>query len=272
MFSTTGRRRAALALFMAIFAVWAVVAVGLARSLQNRSAQPPLDPQVPVVLSTRDVAAHTRLTTDDVRLTTIASSARHPAAATNFEEVLNQVITRRLFAGELVLLSTLASLDDGSDLALRVPPSMRAIAVSFSEAIGAGGLITPGDSVDVIAVFDERVRGVHEAGYVLTNVRVLAVAQTLEGGEPASPDPANRRADTVARTVTLAVQPGEAERLALAERFGSVKIVLRAPGDALQPVVMPITADDVFLHDAAPARPPDAPVAARDTGELPDDG
>ena len=257
MFGTIGKRRAAVVLFLLVFAAWAFVAVGLARSLLGQSEQPPpAEPKVPVVVIVRDVPVRTRLTAQDVQLASVPASARHPDAATRVEDVTGQVILRQTLAGEPVLRSTLASFDGGSGLSVRVPPGMRALAVSFSEVIGAGGLITPGDQVDVIAVLDDGVRGIYEAGYVLMDVRVLAVAQTLEGsdGTGAAPrDPGGGHGATVAKTVTLAVLPAEAERLALAERFGTLKLVVRAPGDTDRPPIGPVTADQVFLGDAAPA-------------------
>ncbi len=252
MFSTRGRRRVAVVLFLALFVVWAVVALGIARGLQTRSDLPPAEPRASVVVATRDLPDRTRLGQADVKLISLPVSARHPDAATALEQVVDRVLTRTTFAAEPLLLGTLAAIDGGAGLALHVPTNMRAIAVSFSEVIGAGGLISPGDDVDMIAVFDERVRGAHEAGYVLMGVRVLAVAQSLPGAEAPSDGQDRRAGDNrppPAKTVTLAVTPNEAERLALAERIGALKVVLRAPGERSEPTVPPVTANDIFLNE-----------------------
>ena len=257
MFSTLGRRRVAVALFLALFAVWAVVALGIARGLQNRVELPPAEPRSPVVVAARDLPDRTRLSRADIKLISLPVSARHPDTATALEQVVDRVLTRATYAAEPLLLGTLAAVDGGTGLALHIPTDMRAIAVSFSEVIGAGGLISPGDEVDVIAVFDERVRGAHEAGYVLMGVRVLAIAQSLPGTEVSSGAQDRGEADdraSPAKTVTLAVTPAEAERLALAERIGALKLVLRAPGERDEPTVHPVTASEVFLNDSVPAR------------------
>jgi Flp pilus assembly protein CpaB len=123
--------------------------------------------------------------------------------------------------GEEQLLSTKLYLqNDQSGLAFMVPEGMRAVSVGVTEVIGSGGMIVPGDHVDVIAVFEMKVpsqgpsagapktpappitkqdkqatfspgvggaggQGEPETTYVATNVledvSVLAVAQQLEG-------------------------------------------------------------------------------------------
>ncbi len=258
------RRRIIALLFLLVFGVWAAVAVGLATNLNAQAQQrPPAEPKVPVVVATRDLAARSRISADDIRLAEVPSSARHEDAASTLAQVAEEVVLRETFAGEPILLSTIASVDGGSRLSLRVPPDLRAIAVSFSEVIGAGGLIAPGDSVDVIAVFDERVRGRFEAGYVLTDIPVLAVARTLARADQSGALVGDDTEDLVsAKTVTLAVSPAEAARLALAERFGTLKLVVRAPGDALAPSVPPVTATDVFLSDTSPPEPGESGASA----------
>ncbi|MDE3077742.1 MAG: Flp pilus assembly protein CpaB, partial [Chloroflexota bacterium] len=148
-----------------------------------------------------------------------------------------------------------------SGLAFVVPPGKRAVAVSVNEVVGSGGMIVPGDDVDVVAVIDTRnsqngprpssdanagkPQVMAVAQYILQNVEVMAVAQKIEGeapppstaqklaGAPSSPQPALRSASVqpAARTVTLAVTPSEAERLVLAEDKGHIRLVLRAHGD-----------------------------------------
>ena len=50
--------------------------------------------------------------------------------------------------------------------------------------IGAGGLIVPGDYVDVIGVFDKETMGKDMAAIIRQNMLVLSVAQSIEGELP----------------------------------------------------------------------------------------
>ena len=60
---------------------------------------------------------------------------------------------------------------------------------------------------------------------VLSDVRVVAVDQSIAQGAVASGDNATGR---LARTVTLEVTPQQAERAAVAERLGKITLAIRA--------------------------------------------
>ncbi|MFI5268863.1 MAG: Flp pilus assembly protein CpaB, partial [Chloroflexota bacterium] len=168
-----------------------------------------------------------------------------------------------------------------SGLAFVVPDGKRAVSIAVSELVGSGGMIVPGDSVDVVAVIDVQTNnnnvdlanprfGVDPssrsqvqalAQYVLQNVEVLAVAQSLEG-DPApqttsqkvagavapgssapQPPKQNAAAQPSAHTVTLAVGPEDAEKLVLAEDKSRIRVVLRAHGDT---TTLKDSGDDMF--------------------------
>jgi len=125
-------------------------------------------------------------------------------------------------------------------LAFVIPPGKRAVAVEVTEVIGSGGLIVPGDFVDVIAVRSlENNRG--RATIVLQNVEVLAVAQSITGEEATTPK--QEGSDTTlgttapkpepkAKSVTLAVTPQEAQRLVLYDVLAEdLRLALRGAED-----------------------------------------
>jgi pilus assembly protein CpaB len=122
-------------------------------------------------------------------------------------------VRTELAADEPVLSSKLFLQRAESGLAFMVPDGMRAVSLGFTEVIGTGGMISPGDHVDVIGVFETHGptagpqpvpgqsqpaqvaldRGAGDskeqtsiATMVLQGVQVLAVAQRLEG-EDAKP-------------------------------------------------------------------------------------
>ncbi len=139
-----------------------------------------------------------------------------------------------------------------------MPSGKRAISVEVREATAAGGLLRPGDRVDVIGVYDPQNADsalVFESGGVaaygvplLQNIEVLAVAQTAQEPLPANerdPDgdgtpnlatsgkpPENAETQPSAITVTLAVDPSQSIMLALTQQTGiKVWLTLRAFGD-----------------------------------------
>src|SRR5207249_4525064 len=90
-------------------------------------------------------------------------------------------------AGEQVLSTKFFARKEDSGLAFQIQPGKRAVSVYVSEVITAGGLINPGDYVDVIGLFG----GLPGSGaaapsqdfssVVLQNIEVLAVAQSIQG-------------------------------------------------------------------------------------------
>ena len=126
---------------------------------------------------------------------------------------------------------------------------MRAISVPFSEVMGAGGLVLAGDRVDVLVstqfekLFgpDEDVPADEDGGRpivvtVLQDVLVLSVGQAYAPATDASLDPATQRRDTAteqpnARSVTLAVTPGQAQQIFFATQQGTLGLAMRSFGD-----------------------------------------
>jgi pilus assembly protein CpaB len=120
---------------------------------------------------------------------------------------------------------------DRGFLAAVLSSGARAISVGVDAVTGNGGLIWPGDRVDVILTqqLDEKdtplaKRFVSET--VLNDVRVVAVDQSIAQGAVSST--IDNVAGRLAHTVTLEVTPQQAERAALAERLGKIMLAIRA--------------------------------------------
>jgi Flp pilus assembly protein CpaB len=139
------------------------------------------------------------------------------------------------------------------------------MSVTFTELNTAGGLIAPGDFVDVVGVFNKGTLGKDQAMLILQDVLVLAVAQNTSAdqlprqaggaGSQALPQPTRGGSNIVplpqptpasvpyapalTRTVTLAVDPEAAERLALAEDYGKLRYIVRPGAERTQSAVIP---------------------------------
>ena len=213
---------------------------------------------VSVVVVRDTVAAGTRLTTGLLELIEIRSGTGAAGAFSDLDDVVGQITRFPLVRGEQVLTSKLVQsgteLSDG--LAYSVPPRMRAVAVAFSDVMGAGGLVVPGDRVDVListtlaAMFgpgevlppDEDPD--HPTVFtVLQNVLVLAVGRTFTQPLGLGQDPATLRiADselTDVRTITLAVGPDQSQILFFAAQHGKLGLALRSFGDVSRTVLNP---------------------------------
>jgi Flp pilus assembly protein CpaB len=228
--------------------------------------------QTKAVVAKQTLPAQTTLSADNVELRTVPPDALQPNVETTLNDVLGKTVLVPVANGQQILAPFLsnATTVDPKTLADLVPTGKRAMSVSFSELNTAGGLVQPGDSVDVIGVFNKNTLGKDQSMLLIQNVPVLAVAaqaassQPLQQGAPAGTQPQaplaqpGRGGTTTAgvaipqatvttlpsapaqtRTLTLAVDPEAAERLALAEDYGHLRYIVRPKTDQNQSSVMP---------------------------------
>jgi pilus assembly protein CpaB len=117
-----------------------------------------------------------------------------------------------------------------------LPSGMRAVAINIDPGGGAtaGGFILPNDRVDVIRIYrDEeqtKIRGVEVNGAqtILSNVRVLAIAQSIQ-------EKGTDKGTVLGANATLELTPEQAELIILAQRLGgsgNLHLTLRSMLDA----------------------------------------
>jgi pilus assembly protein CpaB len=193
---------------------------------------PPLT--IDLLVAARGLPAGTLIKEEDFTQRAVPSAAVPEGALTNSPDVragLRGALLRRyLDSGSNLMASDLLHPRDRGFLAAVLTPGARAISIGVDAITGNGGLIWPGDRVDVIltqelneknAPLGRRIVG----ETVLSDVRVVAVDQSISQGAIATGDNATGR---VARTVTLEVTPQQAERAVVAEHLGKVTLAIRA--------------------------------------------
>ncbi len=207
---------------------------------------------IPVVVARVPIPAGTRITGDMLQVVDVPSSAVGDQPFTVAEAVVGQVARYPIRANEPLLLGDVVNTTVAASDALSyvVPEGQRGLAVNVEQVVAAGGLVLPGDHVDVLWI---PFKGA-PAFRLLSDVEVTAVSQTVVDIAPVAPgvqsdDPAtaqptdNQRVRTSdapalpeAATVTLLVSPGESATLFCAEDFarkseGSIRLALRSFGD-----------------------------------------
>jgi pilus assembly protein CpaB len=145
----------------------------------------------------------------------------------NAMEQIAGSIARVPFArGEPIREDKLISANGSGYLAAVLPAGMRAISAPISPETGAGGFILPNDRVDVLLIRSQKGASgeVYSSETVLSNVRVLAIDQTVEEKD-------GQRV-VVGKIATLALNARNAETLVLATRMGTIALALRSLADA----------------------------------------
>jgi pilus assembly protein CpaB len=262
-------------LFIATAATFGVYRVLEANKQRNRIVTRP------VVVAARDVADGAALTRRDLREDQWPLQTVPAGAFTSVDSLVNRVTRVRVFKGEPFVPGRLAPVGTAAGLESKIAPGKRAMALRINDVAGISGLIQPDSRVDVVLTLrDARGRMSQQMSKLfLENLRVLSVGSRVD--READGDPIQ------ARTVTVEVTPDEAERLALAQRQGTIQLVLRGFGDPDSVKTHGASSADVLaqLREAedadktaarpvarrprrpAPAAPP--PVASRDTVFLP---
>lgn len=217
-----------LALFLAI-----VGGVAAYAALQTPSAVGATEERQPLVVAVQSVAVGERLTRRAVRIDAMPAGSRPRGAVVSIDDVDGKYATLPIVAGEPLLVAKLSDTPPGSGLAALVPPDRFAVSIAVNDVISTGGLLAPGDRVDVLGVISKDAGAAAEI--VLRDVSVLAVAGALLGGE-AEKSKGKAGAEnprSLNATVTLAVTSDEARRLVQMDEIGKLRLALRgrAPGN-----------------------------------------
>jgi pilus assembly protein CpaB len=193
-------------------------------------------PTVDVLIAKGDIAMGTAVTAQDFQWQAWPAATTGDSYITkkdkpNAIDELTGAITRGPFtAGEPIREAKLIRANGASGfMAAILPSGMRAVSTEISPETGAGGFILPNDRVDVILSkrpSDDRKGNAPPpvSETILTNVRVLAIDQTVEekGGQRV----------VVGKTATLEIAPRQAETLTQARQLGTLSLALRSLLDA----------------------------------------
>jgi len=142
------------------------------------------------------------------------------------EDMAGAIARSTFYAGEPVREAKLVRSDRGYMSAI-LPAGRRAIATAISADTSAGGFILPNDRVDVIMTRRSKKEGktTFVTETILSNVRVLAIDQTIEDKEGEKV--------VVGETATLELGPQEAEILTVAQQMADrLTLALRSLEDA----------------------------------------
>jgi pilus assembly protein CpaB len=223
----------------------AIAAGGVAALLAGRSDQAPPPPPAPVVqletaevlVANAEIGMGSAVSPQDLRWQTWPAAAAGPSFIKKSDrpDAINQlagsIVRSPLSDGEPIREAKLIHANGSGYMAAILPTGMRAVSTDISPETGAGGFILPNDHVDVILTRRDRdaeqANGgieTHVSETILTNVRVLAIDQTVEekGGQRV----------VVGKTATLELTPRLAEKLMLAHQLGTMSLSLLSLVDA----------------------------------------
>lgn len=189
--SSASRNRAVL-LVAAVFGILSAVLVFAFLSSQsaNKAGEVPdfVGGSQIVVVASRDIAVGQTIKSDMLTTKALSPTALLPGTIGNADDIIGKVATAPIFTGEQVITAKVTTYEGQNTLAYKVPAGMRALSIQVPhEAWNNGGLLQPGDRVDVLAVtvleqvdaLTGQERPQVLAGIIAEDVEILAVSQTV---------------------------------------------------------------------------------------------
>lgn len=187
------------------------------------SSKPDTTNQKDIVVATRPLSVGVMVKPADVKIAKIATEAFPKGAFSKVEDVLDRPVISNILLDEPVLDGRLAAKGSGLGLAPTIPVGMRAVSVRVNDVAGVAGFVLPGMHVDVLVTGRPPNGDGDMTTTCLQNILVLSAGQTMQADARGQAMPAP--------TVTLLVDPEQAETLTLAGSDGHIQLVLRNSSD-----------------------------------------
>ncbi len=184
-----------------------------------------------------------------------------PQAVTSFERISGTETIAAISKGEQITLSKLMLSREAAriSLSMSTPIGKRAVTIPIDTIAGVGGMIRPGDYVDVMCMVPVPVqtpdgkKTTQEINIpVFQNVLILALGQEL-----VSPDTSKQKRKEEKKEpspfITLALTPQEASLLIfLQEQQAKMRLILRSPADSKIQPFQPANWDTLFQYLSPP--------------------
>lgn len=200
-----------------------------------------------VVVARVAIKQRTTITADMVELKNLSTNSVTAGAFVTIEDAVGKVSKFPIEINQQVVSTSVVDTSrpiTGAAIAYVVPTGKRAVSIQASQVQTAGGLILPGDWIDMVWTCCSDKLVISKT--ILKNVQVAAVAQTIVSSGPVSsstPNAASGASDggpiaadqaaivPDASTITLLLSPEEVQQILLAEGRGQLRATSRGIGD-----------------------------------------
>jgi pilus assembly protein CpaB len=221
------------------------LAAFLARSwLQSHSTGTDAQKTVPILVATDALAFGAPIGAKDVREIDWPAQSSPEGAFANFAELTKngrRITLSPFVRDEPIISSKVSAPDQRASLSAVIEKGKRAVTVAVDDVRGVAGFIFPGDFVDVALTRTDNSAGPQNfSAVILQHVKVLAIDQ-MAGQRQEHP--------TVAKAVTVEVDPEQALRILLAANVGKLSLILRQPAEVALGPEAKVTDRDLFGPD-----------------------
>jgi pilus assembly protein CpaB len=173
-----------------------------------------------VIVAGGDIPAGTVLVDRMVKVSQWPEEIIPSSAIRDPKQAIGRVVQVHLNKGEPIMVLKLAPEGASAGLGGLLDPNKLAVTVRTDDVSGVAGFINPGNRVDILVEMPSPgTTGEHFSKIILQNIKVLSKGQSMEQTADNKPQ--------VVNTVTLELQPDQAEVLNLASSQGKIRLALR---------------------------------------------
>lgn len=221
-------RAKSLVLFVIAVGCGLAASIGVSQYMENASGSVGQVESVKILVAMTDINIGEKLDARTVKLEEWPKDRVPEGAVYELAEVEGKYPRTRMYDGEPILQAKLMG-SSNSSATHTIPKGFRVIAIKASVENAGGGLIQPGDRVDVLVLL-RKSEEVPETGTrtILKDVNVFSV----DGATERSVDEDGRA--RALSTVSLLLKPRQAESAMLASELGRLFLTLRRPDDDVE--------------------------------------
>jgi pilus assembly protein CpaB len=203
-----------------------------------------------IVVASVNIGMAETVTSQHVRLVAWPAASIPSGAVRSLAEAEGRVVRSSIVAGEPLLDGKLAPQLSGKGglMPMLVPEGLRGITIKVDDATRESGFVLPNSRVDVL-VSMPRSPGSQEriSKLILQDIGVLAAGQTVELRD---------NKPVTVTTVTLALAPSQAEKIALAQTEGKLMLAMRNLRDNKVVETRGVTAATLLTDSSGPVATP----------------
>lgn len=213
--------------------------------------------QVGIFVASMNIAAGEDIGLNAVESTVVFDQQVPPDAIRNLSQLEGKVASRDIRKGDVILASMIGAgvrreREAGISLAMAVPEGMRAVSIAVDNIASLGGMIRPGNHVDIIGILptslkagDKQVASIP----IFQDVLILAIGDDMglvvdDGGSRKGLFTGKKKEEKKSTggvpLITLALKAEEVGILSYVQEYGKIKLILRSPGDTGRQVMYPI--------------------------------
>jgi pilus assembly protein CpaB len=180
-----------------------------------------------VVVAKVNLPKNGRLREADMEVVHVPPERVPQGAITSIQRAMYRVVKEITLSGQPLLESALYPIGEMPTLADQVPPGYRAVTFTIDRNNALAGVLMPQSIVDIAMTVKGGHPELHEVTTLtlLRNVKVLATSSNLFKRE--------ERINNTIKSVTVLVTPEDANKLILAQKYGSLSVTLCSPIESI---------------------------------------